>query len=742
MASSKSSKIVAMIDRSRNPSSSLFKDVSFYLVDETNDEVKNLLKQCGAKREFYISELVTHVITDTISFPEYEQAKDAKLDIVKIPKNDRDALWAMITYNGGVCQPNLNGKCTHLATGKASGRKFEFASQKPEQLKVVTPDWILGCIKAGTTLDESEYFPLEEAPKTPESTKPGEASPARNISTPKMNDGTPSTLLTPVTPTVTQGSAVKVLSPKKQLPSSPASEGDDLESRQASNGGMQAERANKDKPDVGTKTAADSTTTGIVGSSVTAAVAERNPDILKGCVFVFGDYMERLPEETFKIWLDVITKHGGEVEDTYSKRSTHVLCLHQQGELCKKALADGKKIATAHWLNEVLVKSEFFTPCYPLHIPVPFSSSVSGCKDMIVTVSGYTGAERFLVKNMISILGANYTGYFTQAHSHLVCKKPEGRKYEKALEWGVSIVNAKWLGDMLQAGQVFPSTGLARYTKLGEADELILNEEYAKEIMAAWKEPQEKTDAVADDDTSKSKKRKQPDTTEAIVMTQDPASKQRKTESTEEKPQAFVLFTGLTGPAVNTYTQMLKKMKGEIAKGVKNCTHLIAPKITRTVKFLSAISVVNHIVTPSWIEESNKVGSLLDEAEYSLKDPESEEYFGFKLDVSMQRSRTRKVFQGLKFFVTPKITPAPGPMKEIIECAGGEMVELKDGESAFAQFLESKIKKKENSYVVTCEEDRGLWEPLHKEGHEVYNVELVLSGVMKQELEWESYPFL
>ena len=28
-------------------------------------------------------------------------------------------------------------------------------------------------------------------------------------------------------------------------------------------------------------------------------------DILKGCVFVLADYMERLPEETYKIWLDV-----------------------------------------------------------------------------------------------------------------------------------------------------------------------------------------------------------------------------------------------------------------------------------------------------------------------------------------------------------------------------------------------------------------------------------------------------
>lgn len=39
MASTKSSKIASMIDRSRNNSSSLFRDVSFYLVDETKDEV-------------------------------------------------------------------------------------------------------------------------------------------------------------------------------------------------------------------------------------------------------------------------------------------------------------------------------------------------------------------------------------------------------------------------------------------------------------------------------------------------------------------------------------------------------------------------------------------------------------------------------------------------------------------------------------------------------------------------------
>ena len=47
MASTKTSGIVSMIDRSRNNASSLFKDVSFYLVDETKDEVSGLFQNAS-----------------------------------------------------------------------------------------------------------------------------------------------------------------------------------------------------------------------------------------------------------------------------------------------------------------------------------------------------------------------------------------------------------------------------------------------------------------------------------------------------------------------------------------------------------------------------------------------------------------------------------------------------------------------------------------------------------------------
>ena len=45
-----------------------------------------MLKQGGATREFFFSNLTTHVISSTTKFPEYEQAKDIGIPIVKVWK--------------------------------------------------------------------------------------------------------------------------------------------------------------------------------------------------------------------------------------------------------------------------------------------------------------------------------------------------------------------------------------------------------------------------------------------------------------------------------------------------------------------------------------------------------------------------------------------------------------------------------------------------------------------------------
>lgn len=41
-----------------------------------------------------------------------------------------------------------------------------------------------------------------------------------------------------------------------------------------------------------------------------------------------------------------------------------------------------------------------------------------------------------------------------------------------------------------------------------------------------------------------------------------------------------------------------------MAECTQKVTHLVARKVTRTVKFLTAVSVAKHIVKPEWLEES------------------------------------------------------------------------------------------------------------------------------------------
>ncbi|ESO82379.1 hypothetical protein LOTGIDRAFT_170001, partial [Lottia gigantea] len=61
------------------------------------------------------------------------------------------------------------------------------------------------------------------------------------------------------------------------------------------------------------------------------------PDMcLIGCVFYIHDYQSLLGENEIKTWKEVISQHGGEVEDTYTSRVTHVLCSNQKSEIFHK----------------------------------------------------------------------------------------------------------------------------------------------------------------------------------------------------------------------------------------------------------------------------------------------------------------------------------------------------------------------------------------------------------------------
>ncbi|MED6285800.1 hypothetical protein CHARACLAT_032838, partial [Characodon lateralis] len=106
-----------------------------------------------------------------------------------------------------------------------------------------------------------------------------------------------------------------------------------------------------------------------------------------------------------------------------------------------------------------------------------------------------------------------------------------------------------------------------------------------------------------------------------------------------------VMFTGFEPMQVQQYTKRLHALGGEVAESSQKATHLLASKVTRTVKFLTAMSVVKYITTPEWLEESWRSQKFVDEQSYTLRDAEAEVLFSFSLEESLKRAHSAPLFK-------------------------------------------------------------------------------------------------
>ena len=72
---------------------------------------------------------------------------------------------------------------------------------------------------------------------------------------------------------------------------------------------------------------------------------------------------------------------------------------------------------------------------------------------------------------------------------------------------------------------------------------------------------------------------------------------------------------------------------------------MVATRVTRTVKFLSGISVCDHIVTPEWVEQSGRGVGFVEEGAFALCDRNTEEVFGMDLTTSLARAKGKKLLK-------------------------------------------------------------------------------------------------
>ncbi|XP_055447326.1 PAX-interacting protein 1 isoform X2 [Bubalus kerabau] len=463
---------------------------------------------------------------------------------------------------------------------------------------------------------------------------------------------------------------------------------------------------------------------------------------LLGCVFAIADYPEQMSDkQLLATWKRIIQAHGGAVDPTFSSRCTHLLCESQVSGLFTQAMKERKRCITAHWLNTVLKKKKLVPPHRALHFPVAFPPGGKPCSQHIISVTGFVDNDRDDLKLMAYLAGAKYTGYLCRSNTVLICREPTGLKYEKAKEWRIPCVNAQWLGDILLGNfEALRQTQYGRYTAFGLQDPFAPTPQLVLNLLDAWRVPLKVSSELLMGVRLPPKAKQnevtnvQPSSKRARIEDIPPPTKKLTPELTP-----FVLFTGFEPVQVQQYIKKLYILGGEVAESAQKCTHLIASKVTRTVKFLTAISVVKHIVTPEWLEECFKCQKFIDEQNYLLRDAEAEVLFSFSLEESLRRAHASPLFKAKYFYITPGICPSLSTMKAIVECAGGKVLSK---QPSFRKLMEHKQNKSLSEIVlISCENDLHLCREYFARGIDVHNAEFVLTGVLTQTLDYESYKF-
>ncbi|KAM3588887.1 regulator of Ty1 Transposition [Umbelopsis sp. WA50703] len=141
--------------------------------------------------------------------------------------------------------------------------------------------------------------------------------------------------------------------------------------------------------------------------------------------------------------------------------------------------------------------------------------------------------------------------------------------------------------------------------------------------------------------------------------------------------------SGLNPELTDSQKKQMNKLGAQWTDDIRDCTHLVVDKVSRTPKFICAINMGLQIVTSDWITASIKSGNLQEESDYQLHDTEGETKWEFSVSDSLNKARDSAVIsknrqvgtllQGYDIHVTKNTEPSVSVLKTIVECAGGKV---------------------------------------------------------------------
>ncbi|CAK9839472.1 BRCT domain protein Brc1 [Schizosaccharomyces pombe] len=213
------------------------------------------------------------------------------------------------------------------------------------------------------------------------------------------------------------------------------------------------------------------------------------------------------------------------------------------------------------------------------------------------------------------------------------------------------------------------------------------------------------------------------------------SSESRNTNAKASK-RVYITFTGYDKkPSIDN----LKKLDMSITSNPSKCTHLIAPRILRTSKFLCSIPYGPCVVTMDWINSCLKTHEIVDEEPYLLNDPEKELELGCTLESALKRARAQgpSLLEDYVVYLTSKtVAPENVPaVISIVKSNGGVCSTLNVYNKRLARHLEDG-----NVVLITCNEDSHIWTNFLDNASQnktifLQNYDWLIKTVLRQEID-------
>ncbi|KAJ6259148.1 hypothetical protein Dda_6046 [Drechslerella dactyloides] len=175
----------------------------------------------------------------------------------------------------------------------------------------------------------------------------------------------------------------------------------------------------------------------------------------------------------------------------------------------------------------------------------------------------------------------------------------------------------------------------------------------------------------------------------------------------------------------------------------EHMTHVCAPRLVRTEKFICALARAPIIVNSAWVSKCLATRSIVDTSPYLLHDAEGEKRLHICLSQSLERATQNrgKLLDGLTVYVTTNVSGGWETFKKIVEANGGTgllfkavkrgaIAENKDAVTTKRLVLLSGGKEDKLTAGFRKMAKEAGWEPL------VYRTDWVLDVAMTQKLVW------